>query len=336
MYSIKKHQYAAASSRLSKTKIIVLGDLILDEYLFGEVNRISPEAPVPVVWIRKEKTTLGGAGNVIKNLSRFGVQSVVLGRSGNDETAKTLSNLLTAEKTDARENKVIRSERVPTILKTRVIAGHQQVCRIDREETLSLTQEEESELIRAFADRIDQVDGVVLSDYDKGTLTPRLIHEVISLAVKKGKIVTVDPQVSHFFQYETASIMTPNHHEAGRALGRKLDSDQEVEIAAKEIAERLRSPSMMITRGEKGMSLYLAEEGKTHHIPTVAKEVFDVTGAGDTVISAYTAFCAAGLTELESALIANVAAGVVVGKLGAETVSLEELQLALEKRGLLR
>lgn len=130
--------------------------------------------------------------------------------------------------------------------------------------------------------------------------------------------------------------MTPNHHEAGRALGRKLDSDGEVEIAAKEIAERLRSPSMMITRGEKGMSLYLAKEGKTYHIPTVAKEVFDVTGAGDTVISAYTAFRTAGLTELESALIANVAAGVVVGKLGAETVSPEELQLALEKRGLFR
>lgn len=187
MYSIEKHQYVAASSRLAKTKIIVLGDLILDEYLFGEVNRISPEAPVPVVWIRKEKTTLGGAGNVIKNLSRFGVQSVVLGRSGNDETAKTLSHLLTSEKTEEGENKVIRSERVPTILKTRVIAGHQQVCRIDREETLSLTQEEESELIRAFADRIDRVDGVVLSDYDKGTLTPKLIREVISLAVKKGK-----------------------------------------------------------------------------------------------------------------------------------------------------
>ncbi|TGK08718.1 D-glycero-beta-D-manno-heptose-7-phosphate kinase [Leptospira fletcheri] len=335
MYSIKKNLYLTAANRLSGTKIIVIGDLILDEYLFGEVNRISPEAPVPVVWVRKEKRTLGGAGNVIKNLSRFGVTSVVLGRSGNDETANTLKELLTQEKTHAEGNKILLSENVPTILKTRVIAGHQQVCRIDREETHSLTNSEEEELFRAFSERIDQADAVVLSDYDKGTLTPKLIREVISLSVAKKKIVTVDPQVSHFFQYEKASILTPNHHEAGKALGRKLETDREVESAAKEIAVRLGSPSMMITRGEKGMSLYLAAEDKTHHIPTVAKQVFDVTGAGDTVISAYTAFRAAGLTELESALVSNVAAGVVVGKLGAETVSLSELQDALEKRGIL-
>ncbi|TGJ99129.1 D-glycero-beta-D-manno-heptose-7-phosphate kinase [Leptospira semungkisensis] len=336
MYYLDKSRYLDAASRLGKTKIIVIGDLILDEYLIGEVNRISPEAPVPVVWVRNEKTTLGGAGNVVKNFSRLGVKSFVLGRAGNDPTANVLEELLLAENTSSDKNKILRSELVPTILKTRVIAGHQQVCRIDREETHPLSKEEEKELIRVFSERIQEADAVVLSDYDKGTLTSSLIREIIDLAVKHNKIVTVDPQVSHFFQYDKATVMTPNHHEAGKALGQKLESDQQVEIAAKEIAEKLHSPSMMITRGEKGMSLYLSSEGKTFHIPTVAKEVFDVTGAGDTVISVYTAFLAAGLNELESAIVSNAAAGVVVGKLGAETVSPEELLEALEKRGSFR
>ncbi len=336
MYYLDKNRYLQAASQLSKTKIIVIGDLILDEYLMGEVTRISPEAPVPVVWVRNEKTTLGGAGNVVKNLSRLGVVSFVFGRAGNDKTAKVLDQLLESEKTDLKKNKVLHSDQVPTILKTRVIAGHQQVCRIDREETFPLSKEEEKELLQAFSDRIQEADGVVLSDYDKGTLTPSLIQEVIRLSLQHKKIVTVDPQVSHFFQYENATVMTPNHHEAGKALGRKLDSDADVENAAREIAEKLKSPSMMITRGEKGMSLYISSESKTYHIPTVAREVFDVTGAGDTVISIYTAFLASGLNELEAALVANAAAGLVVGKLGAETVSLEELLETLEKRGAFR
>ncbi|PJZ65151.1 D-glycero-beta-D-manno-heptose-7-phosphate kinase [Leptospira wolffii] len=336
MYYLNKNRYLQAASHLSKTKIIVIGDLILDEYLIGEVNRISPEAPVPVVWVRNEKMTLGGAGNVVKNLSKLGVQSFVFGRAGADKTSEILDKLLESENTDPRKNTILRSENVPTILKTRVIAGHQQVCRIDREETIPLNKEEEKALLKGFSELIQEASGVVLSDYDKGTLTPTLIREIIDISVKNDKIVTVDPQVSHFFQYEKSSVMTPNHHEAGKALGKKLDSDSDVETAAREIAERLHSPSMMITRGEKGMSLYISSENKTHHIPTVAREVFDVTGAGDTVISVYTAFLAAGLGELEAALVANAAAGVVVGKLGAETVSPEELLQALEKRGIFR
>ncbi|WP_167492298.1 D-glycero-beta-D-manno-heptose-7-phosphate kinase [Leptospira dzoumogneensis] len=333
MYYLDKKRYLEAASKLKTTKIIVIGDLILDEYLIGEVNRISPEAPVPVVWVRNEKTTLGGAGNVVKNLSRLGVQSFVLGRAGNDTAAKTLDDLLSSENTSSSKNTIIRSEKVPTILKTRVIAGHQQVCRIDREETFPLTDAEEKQLLESFSKIIQEADAVVLSDYDKGTLTASLIRKTIDIAVQHKKIVTVDPQVSHFFQYEKATVMTPNHHEAGKALGKKLETNAEVEEAAKKIAENLNSPSMMITRGEKGMSLYISSESKTYHIPTVAKEVFDVTGAGDTVISVYTSFLAAGLGELEAAIVSNAAAGVVVGKLGAETVSLEELLQALEKRG---
>ncbi|EMJ95664.1 D-glycero-beta-D-manno-heptose-7-phosphate kinase [Leptospira alstonii] len=333
MYYLNRNIFQTATTHLKNLKIIVIGDFILDEYLIGEVNRISPEAPVPVVWVRKEKITLGGAGNVVKNLSSLGVKSVVLGRAGKDEKAKSLSELLLNENTDKDQNFLIESEDVPTILKTRVIAGHQQVCRIDKEELKPITQKEEDELLNAFLERIDSADAVILSDYDKGTLTPRIIREVSKICASKKKIVTVDPQVSHFFLYQGVSILTPNHHEAGKAIGKKLDNDSDILKAAEEISEKLSCPSLMITRGEKGMSLYLSSQKEIYHIPTVAREVFDVTGAGDTVISAYTAYHAAGLSELDASVVSNAAAGVVVGKLGAETVTPEELDASLQSMG---
>ncbi|MCG6168018.1 D-glycero-beta-D-manno-heptose-7-phosphate kinase [Leptospira sp. FAT2] len=333
MYYLDRNRFQSSTANLKNLKIIVIGDFILDEYLIGEVNRISPEAPVPVVWVRKEKITLGGAGNVVKNLSSLGVQSIVLGRAGKDEKAKSLIGLLEKENTDIGRNFFIRSEDVPTILKTRVIAGHQQVCRIDKEELKPITKKEEDELLQAFLERIDSANAVVLSDYDKGTLTPRIIQEVSRICLEKKKIVTVDPQVSHFFLYQGVSILTPNHHEAGKAIGKKLENDSEVLKAAEEISEKLSCPSLMITRGEKGMSLYLAAKKEIFHIPTVAREVFDVTGAGDTVISAYTAYHAAGLSELDASIVSNAAAGVVVGKLGAETVTPDELEASLQSRG---
>ncbi|RHX86724.1 D-glycero-beta-D-manno-heptose-7-phosphate kinase [Leptospira stimsonii] len=333
MYYLDRNRFHTSTKKLKELRIIVIGDFILDEYLIGEVNRISPEAPVPVVWVRKEKITLGGAGNVVKNLSSLGVKSVVLGRAGKDEKAKSLLELLSNENTDREKNFLLQSEEVPTILKTRVIAGHQQVCRIDKEELKPITKKEEDLLIQAFLERIDSSDAVILSDYDKGTLTPRLIQEISKICFDKKKIVTVDPQVSHFFLYKGVSILTPNHHEAGKAIGKKLETDSEILQAAQEITEKLSSPSLMITRGEKGMSLYLTSKKEIFHIPTVAKEVFDVTGAGDTVISAYTAYHAAGLSELDASVVSNAAAGVVVGKLGAETVTPQELNSSLQSMG---
>lgn len=333
MYYLDRNRFQTSTKKLKDLRIIVIGDFILDEYLIGEVNRISPEAPVPVVWVRKEKITLGGAGNVVKNLSSLGVKSIVLGRAGKDEKAKSLLELLSNENTDREKNFLLQSEEVPTILKTRVIAGHQQVCRIDKEELKPITKKEEDLLIQAFLERIDSSDAVILSDYDKGTLTPRLIQEISRICVDKKKIVTVDPQVSHFFLYKGVSILTPNHHEAGKAIGKKLETDSEILQAAQEITEKLSCPSLMITRGEKGMSLYLSSQKEIFHIPTVAREVFDVTGAGDTVISAYTAYHAAGLSELDASVVSNAAAGVVVGKLGAETVTPEELHSSLQSMG---
>ncbi len=324
-----------ALSKLSKVKVLVLGDLILDEYLMGMVNRISPEAPVPVVWIKNEKQTLGGAGNVIKNLNSIGIVTDFSARIGNDSAGKSLVQLLKNQGIQSPEEFLLISEKTRTILKTRIIAGNQQVCRVDREEISLLSSEEENVVLQKIQSKINEYSAIILSDYEKGFLTPKIITQIISLSKAKGIPVVVDPQVSHFFSYQGIQCMTPNHHEAGKALGRSLVSDNEVEIGAKEIAQRLNADSIMITRGEKGMLIYEAKSDRSTLIPTVAKEVFDVTGAGDTVISIYTAFLAVGMSTVHASLIANSAAGIVVGKLGAESVTIQELEMELKKQSII-
>jgi len=332
---ISKNNFYKTIEKLTKIKILVVGDAVLDEYLFGEVNRISPEAPVPVVLVKEDKITLGGAGNVIKNLSSIRVKSQFYAKCGIDLKAEKLKALLHEEGLGIHDLHLTESKEFPTILKTRVIASHQQICRIDREKVVPLNPKEQKEILKRYAKSLNECDGVILSDYDKGFFNEKLIVDLISLAKKKKKFISVDPQVRNFFLYKGISIMTPNHHEAGGALGRKLMTDEEVANAAIEISKKLSTESMMITRGEKGMTLYSSKLKKIYHIPTVAKEVYDVTGAGDTVISLYSAFRTAGMSELESTLLANVGAGVVVEKLGASTVSLEELEHALLERKLL-
>lgn len=326
MEKIDKNRFKVAIQKLSSTNVLVIGDLILDEYLFGQVSRISPEAPVPVVWVRKEDITLGGAGNVVKNLHSLGSSIQVIGRCGVDEKGIHLNKLLTNEGIPESDIFLLKSESIPTILKTRILAGHQQVCRVDREENYPLSHKEEEELFIVVQKFISKASAVILSDYDKGLLSAEFIQRILEECTKQGKIVTVDPQVNHFFQYKNISIMTPNHHEAGKAIGKILDSDLTIEDAFLEISEILKPTALMITRGEKGMSVFLARDKSIHHIPTVAREVFDVTGAGDTVISVYTAFHAAGLDEVEAAIVANAAAGVVVAKLGAAVATIEEIQ----------
>lgn len=327
-------KYSNALKNLDKIKIIVIGDLILDEYLFGEVHRISPEAPVPIVLVNKSNTTLGGAGNVVKNLSSFQVHTGIMGRIGEDEKGKKALDLLKSEFTDESSIFLLKDRSIPTILKTRVIAAHQQVCRVDHEKIENISLEDETKILNYLHTSLDNYQGIILSDYDKGFLTPSLIQKIIDLAVKKNIFISADPQVSHFFAYRGISVMTPNHHEAGKALGRKLNSEREIELANEEICEKLGSESMMITRGDKGLSIYTKKDSKHTHIPTVAKQVFDVTGAGDTVISLYTLFRVSGLSEIESSLLANAGAGIVVEKLGAETVSRDELSKSMKLVGI--
>ncbi|TGM80613.1 D-glycero-beta-D-manno-heptose-7-phosphate kinase [Leptospira bouyouniensis] len=335
MFKIKNSLLHQTFAKLSQIKVLVVGDLILDEYLIGSVERISPEAPVPVVWVRNEKQTLGGSGNVVQNLSSLGVKGIVFGRIGYDKAGENLETILLSNSVAKQDLVLLKSKTLPTILKTRIIASHQQVCRVDREEIVPLTKEEEADILSQLKVKIKECSAVILSDYDKGYLTPSLIQSVISLCNSENKIVTVDPQVSHFFLYQNIHIMTPNHHEAGKALGKKLVSDSEIESACREISEKLTPDAMMITRGEKGMSIYERKSNSFYHIPTVAKEVYDVTGAGDTVITTYTAFVASGMSIKEAALVSNVSAGIVVGKLGAATVTQTEIEEGLRSLGYL-
>lgn len=332
---ISKQTLETAFEKISRMKILVIGDLILDEYLIGSVDRISPEAPVPVVWVRKETQTLGGSGNVIKNLASLGISSIVFGRIGKDKAGETLQSLVLDSKVNDSDLNLMVSDAVPTICKTRIIASNQQVCRVDREEIIPLEPAEENQILSLFQTKINEADAVILSDYDKGYLTPRLIEGLIQICLKEKKIVTVDPQVSHFFLYKGIQIMTPNHHEAGKAISKKLTTTEEIESACVLISEKLQSEAVMITRGEKGMSIYESKPKAFTHIPTVAKEVFDVTGAGDTVITTYTAFLAAGLSVPLASLVSNVSAGIVVGKLGAATVTTKEILLELQNLGFL-
>lgn len=332
---ISSQKFFQSLHQLDKIKILVIGDLILDEYLFGEVNRISPEAPVPIVVVKNTNITLGGAGNVVKNLRALGVETFVYGRLGNDDNAERAIQLLKDNGLSENHFFLLKNSNMPTIIKTRIIASHQQICRVDRESIKPLEPENEVIILNNLNQIIQKVDGIILSDYDKGTLTPNLISNIIQLANKNNKFITADPQVSHFFSYQGISLMTPNHHEAGSALGRKLLENKDVEQANEEICERLNAREMMITRGEKGLSIFSQKNKIHHHISTVAKQVYDVTGAGDTVISVFTSFRAAGLDILDAAIAANAAAGVVVEKLGAETVNRTELGKSLMTAGYL-
>jgi rfaE bifunctional protein kinase chain/domain len=336
MPPIEFKDFPSLREKVKKSKILVMGDFILDEYLYGKVERISPEAPVPVVWVQSEKLTLGGAGNVVKNLSSLGVQSFVLGRSGKDSNSELLHSLLEQENVKTENMHFLKNPNLPTILKTRIMGGHQQVCRVDREKILPLDDIEINEIKSKIKQMIPLVDGIILSDYQKGFFNDEIIQIAIEESVKHSKIITVDPQVKQFWKYLNVSNLTPNHHEAGSALGRTLNDNQSIESALFEISKRLNSKAVMITRGDKGMSIWNREDGKIHHIPTDAREVFDVTGAGDTVISLYTAFQTAGLSVYDSSYISNVGAGIVVAKQGSATVSWEELESSLRSKGDIR
>ena len=299
---------------------------MIDEYISGVVERISPEAPVPVLRVEKESSTLGGSGNVVKNLSELGISSLVFGKIGKDGKGQELIKLLKSQK--LHKDSVILETALPTITKTRIIAGTQQICRIDREDIQPLTPSEEEKILSSLKAQMKNVSAILVSDYDKGFFSDSIISEISKLVKEHSVKVFVDPQVRNFWKYKHSFLQTPNHNEAGAALGKKLDSNESVESALREIAQRLDSPYSMITRGAKGMSIFEASTNRVLHLPTVAKEVFDVTGAGDTVISVLAGFISAGADVFSAMEISNLAAGIVVGKKGAATASLSELEKA--------
>lgn len=313
-------------SRVSSSSIIVIGDIMLDEYLIGTVDRISPEAPVPVVDLQQQSFRLGGAANVAFNLSTLGVKVLLIGVIGDDTSGKILKNEL-IKKGISPDYIAIDKDR-HTTRKTRVIAHNQQVVRIDRETRDPISEKIETMIIEIFKKTVNKVDGIIISDYFKGVITERVVKEIVEVGKAEGKFIGVDPKEKHFSYFRGVSIITPNQKEAGVIVGRKLVSDDDVFAAGIRILEVIQSNAVLITRGERGMTLF-ERDGSVTHFPAVAREVYDVTGAGDTVISVLTAAYVAGASLKEAALISNYAAGIVVGELGTAAVTREKLKEAI-------
>ncbi|MCK4851637.1 MAG: D-glycero-beta-D-manno-heptose-7-phosphate kinase [Candidatus Omnitrophica bacterium] len=328
---MKRYKYSTFAdyvNKFSRKRILVIGDLLLDQYIWGSVSRISPEAPVPVVWVQKEDFMPGGACNVASNLAEFGARVMLAGVIGKDARGEILKSRL-RERNIAIEGVFADGER-PTSQKTRVIAHSQQVVRIDREGTDAVGKSLTKKIIDYVRQNIRAIDGIVLEDYGKGIITPALLGPVVSLARKHGKIVAVDPKENHFSYYKGISVVTPNHHEAARAVGFPLENTADIEKAGERLLKKLKADNVLITLGEKGMMLF-GRSGKPHRIPTLAQEVFDVSGAGDTVIAVYTLSVVCGASSLAAAHIANCAAGIVVGKVGVAVVNKKELLTKLRQ-----
>jgi len=305
---------------------MVIGDLMVDEYIWGNVSRVSPEAPVPVVSVTSESLRLGGAGNVVHNIHTLGGKVLLAGIVGNDEMGRKVIHDLHKMGLETK-GVIVEPERVTTV-KTRIIAQHQQVVRYDREITRPIHPENIQQILSLLEGGINELDAVLVSDYGKGVICEPLMERVRSLTQRAGKILAVDPKVKNFPLFREVTIITPNHYEAAEATGRWIMSEEDLMTVGRTLLQRLQVQSVLITRGEKGMTLF-QHNGEVIHIPTMAKEVYDVTGAGDTVISVLTLAMASGATAKEAAILSNIAAGIVVGEIGTATIKASELEDAV-------
>jgi rfaE bifunctional protein kinase chain/domain len=308
-------------------RVLVLGDVMLDEFLWGTVARISPEAPVPVVAVTRQTHHLGGAANVACNVRALGGEAVLVGIVGRDTAAQIVERRL--QETGVEHALAVATDDRPTTLKTRIIAHHQQVVRADRERAEDASPDLEDALIARVRAALPSCDALVVSDYEKGVATERVLRTVLAAARRHGVPVLVDPKVRHFARYRGVSLVTPNQLEAELATGIAIRGREDVEAAGARILKMLRCDAALVTRGEHGMALFRRELPPLH-LPTVAQEVFDVTGAGDTVISTVGLALAAGAALPDAAMLANHAAGVVVGKLGTATATPDEVSAAIQ------
>ncbi|UCC78384.1 MAG: D-glycero-beta-D-manno-heptose-7-phosphate kinase [Candidatus Zixiibacteriota bacterium] len=319
---VKKNRTLRIIDSFPKSKVMILGDLMLDRYLWGSVERISPEAPVPVVHIEKETSNLGGAANVAANVSALGAHPFLVGVIGEDQFASELKKNLRGKRLPA-SGLVIDSKR-PTTVKTRIVAHSQQVVRVDRENPAEIDSDLVDRLLSKAKSYLNQVDGILISDYGKGVITRELLAEIIPMAVSAGRFIAVDPKEIHFMNYKNVSVITPNHHEAGFVSGRKITNEKILTEVGWNLLKTLELESLLITRGEKGMTLF-EKDGDLTHIPTEAKTVYDVTGAGDTVIAALSVARTAGACMKEAAYIANIAASLAVARFGTARITRDEL-----------
>lgn len=314
-------------SVFDRCRLLVVGDLILDEYLWGNADRISPEAPVPVVSVTRETFDLGGAANVAKNLAALGATAAVAGVVGPGPQGQWLREELARLGLDA--GAVINEPGRPTTLKTRVIAGHQQVLRVDRETTRPITAESEASLVAHALRRLPEVDVVLISDYGKGVVSRRVVSTLAAEAASRGKIVLADPKGMDFSKYAGLTLITPNQKEAALAAGIEIRNAQDLVASGMRLLEKAAVEKVLVTCGPEGMVLF--ERGRPPlRVSTRARQVFDVSGAGDTVLAVLGLGLAAGISTPHAIALANAAAGVVVGKLGVAAVSRTELMQALE------
>jgi len=307
---------------LPGTRILVVGDLMLDEYVWGRTDRISPEAPVQVVEVQREDLRLGGAGSVINYLVVLGCRVSVASVVGDDSDGQVLRQMLSEKNID--DAGIIAVPGRITSRKTRILASNQQMLRIDRESRTPVNDEQGRVLVDFVRDRIDQFQVILLSDYLKGVLSEAVLRGIIEIGRENGVPVLVDPKGNDYRKYRGATLLTPNRKEAQVASGVEIRSEADLVQAGRKLHQSLDLDALVLTRSEEGMSLFL-RDAKEIHLPTEAKEVFDVTGAGDTVLSVLGAGLACGFSLEEAARLSNVAAGIVVGKVGTSTVSAEEI-----------
>lgn len=303
--------------------ILVLGDIMLDHYIWGKVDRISPEAPVPVLDVQKEEYRLGGAANVALNLKALGADAILCGVIGNDIPGGRIIDLLC--KKDLTPGGIVINSKRATTLKTRIGASTQQIVRIDYENRLEISSNLEKQVMKKLNKLIIDADAIIIEDYNKGLLTETLIDYAIKLAHDSHIPVAVDPKQKNFFNYKNADVFKPNYSEMQKNLGLIFESETEFDKQAWLLKSKIKCKNLVITRGEKGLYIF-SQDNKVHHIPTFAREVYDVSGAGDTVISTLTLALCAGCDIETAAVIANHAAGVVCGKMGTATATIKEIR----------
>jgi len=309
-------------ARFPQTHIMTLGDCMLDQWVWGRVTRISPEAPVPVVDVHSYSYTAGGAANVSSNLCALGAQASLIGVAGKDVQAKQLKKVLKEQGVETKG--IIADPERPTTLKTRIIAHHQQVVRADLERKDQIQPRTADRLVEYIASLGVDARWLLISDYDKGLLTPYLVEKIFALARRKGFSITAGPKPANIGLFKGAYLVTLNEREASAAYGRDIDDEATLSKAGETLRRRLEARGVVITRGDKGMALF-PEDGEPYSIPALASQVFDVSGAGDTVIAVATLSLACGADLREAVWLANNAAAVVVRKVGTATLTREEL-----------
>ncbi|HUI27900.1 MAG TPA: D-glycero-beta-D-manno-heptose-7-phosphate kinase [Candidatus Kryptonia bacterium] len=323
---MKTSPFEPVLRRFGRVRVLVVGDLILDQFIWGRVERISPEAPVPVVQVTDESFRLGGAANVVNNVRALGGQAAACGVVGIDAAGRRLVRLL--REIGAGVAGVCASRRVDTTRKTRIVAHQQQVVRLDRDQTPATTLTAAARALRYVQRHLREFDVVVVSDYGKGVVSPALLSALAEQRRRRRFHYVIDPKKQNFTHYRGAGVMTPNAAEASQATGIDIHDERSLRRAGALLLERWDADAVLITRGERGMTLF-KRGGVASHFPTAARHVFDVTGAGDTVVAACALALGAGASLEAAAILANHAAGIVVGEVGTATVSLAALRANL-------